>query len=176
MKKNVKMHITLTIIATIAIVWYLLQSFNGLTNIWSLPLLAAITGVTAVILPFLARRVRPLNAVISAGIALLFMIMVLAFLPAAMKFWTLFTIIFIVALATEVMVHGWGVIHLGELILDFLFSLLATWLITNLNGPVLTVIVLVLTYVAVLSFDLDFAFSLKRSDNGESKKDAKSAE
>ena len=41
----------LTAIATIAIAWYLLTSYEVLTNWWSLPTIAISTGLLSLILP-----------------------------------------------------------------------------------------------------------------------------
>lgn len=156
----------LTAIATIAIVWYLLTSYEVLTNWWSLPTIAISTGLLSLILPVLVYRFKATFSIISTGLLLFIIQIVKSFM--SVPFWTLGLLIFSIAIITEVVVNN---VSFGDLLIDFAFSLIASYLIIHFSNTLITLLILILTYLLVTLVGFSFKFNLKES-LGKSKKKA----
>ena len=155
----------ISVIATIAIAWYLFTYYSVINTWWSLPLLAGATGLLSVILPLLIRRFKPLWSIIATGFTLLIM-QILPFFSTygeSTKFWGLTIIILVIAMITEALAHGISILHIGEFILDLIISIAAAWLITTFETPITTVVLLLITFISTLVIDFNFEFSLKRN-------------
>ena len=153
--------IFLSVVATIAIIWYLATSYNVTNTQWFLPLLAGITGISAITHPWLCNRSDVFYSWISAGCAIL----VLELLNEGINFSGITLLLFIIAFITDLCVHGLKVLHFGELLFDLGVSLLSAFAIVRLDShPISIVAILIVTYCVIIMFDLnDPIITFKRS-------------
>jgi len=153
--------IFLSVVATIAITWYLATAYNVANTWWFLPLLAGITGISATTHPWLCKRSDVFYSWISAGCAIL----VLDLLNEGINFSGITLLLFIIAFFTDLCVHGLKVLHFGELLFDLGISLLSALAIVKLDTyPISIVAILIVTYCVIIMLDLnDPIITWKRS-------------
>ena len=150
--------IFLSVVATIAIIWYLATSYYVTNTQWFLPLLAGITGISAITHPWLCNRSDVFYSWISAGCAILV-------LDIPINLTGLTLLLFLIAFFTDLCVHGLKVFHFGELLFDLGVSLLSAFAIVRLDShPISIVAILIVTYCVIIMFDLnDPIITFKRS-------------
>jgi len=154
----------LSIVAILAILWFVFSSLELITRWWALPAIAAFTGILSIVIPSLAKRFRPFASVISVGWAILLYLTILPF--TASKLLALTIIIFIIAIITEILTNSG--LHIGSLLLDLLISAVTAWLLTKLSFTCLgTLLGLLDCYLVVLLIDFDFSFSIKKRNTNE---------
>lgn len=162
----------LTVIATIAITWYLITSFDVINKGWSLPLIAVITGVCSIILPGIAKRFKAFNTVISTGITVLLMITVLPLLIGENNeyLWgNTFILISAISLLSELYVYH--KIQFGDLIIDFALSALSAWLIIQSTNCIIILVILLITYILILLINCNFSLSWRKTNNKNNNKE-----
>lgn len=157
--------IFLSVVATIAITWYLATAYNVTNAWWFLPLLAGITGISAITQPWLCKRSDLFYSWISSGCAIL----VLESATETISFNGLTIFLFGIAFFTDLGVHGLKVFHFGEILFDLGISLLSALAIIQLHSyPIGIVISLIITYCLIIVFDLnDPIITFKRSRKSE---------
>ena len=145
-----------TAIAVIAIVWNILQSTDNLGYWWSLPLLAGLTGIFAILISALGKKCFAFHSITGAGLALLV-------IPITQKlffhnFFAVWEAILLFAVITELTQKT---AHLGSFLLDLVICFASAFLITKYDSTIITVIILLITYLLVILIDFDFQFSFK---------------
>lgn len=149
-----KITILFPVIASITIIWYLLTHLGLSTSRWFFPTIAIGSGILSLILPALASRFRIAYSIISFGLILLLLQIVQIFVPT-ISFWYWVAMIYIIAILTEFMGKN---ISVGDFLIDFLFSLIAAYLILLFNKTIITLVILLLNYIAVILFSVSFKF------------------
>ena len=149
----------LSVIAVLAITWSILSFFDKMTKWWSLPLLAVITGIIGILLPKIAKSVKPFYSIISSGISLLLIDLAFEFIPKEFKFLGLLAILTVVSLLTDLLVSCQTTT--GDILFDIIISIVATFIINFFGILIVTLPILLVLYVLVILIQFDFRFSLK---------------
>ena len=154
--------ISVTVIAVLAIVWNLLEDMNYLNKWWALPLTAAITGILAIIIPFLGKKFSILYSINAVGFTLLLMAIMRSFFT--INILSVWEAIIVIAVITE---FTQKTFHIGAGLFDLFISFVSAYLINNYGSSsmVITVIILLITYLMVILIDFDFQFSVKGANN-----------
>ena len=156
----------LTVIAVIAITWYLITSFDAINKWWSLPLIAIAPGILSIVLPTIARRFKAFNSVISTGITVLLMITVLPLVIGENNeyLWgNSFLLISSISLLSELYVYH--KIQIGDIIIDLALSALAAWLIVQTTNCIIILVILLITYILSLLVNCNFSLSWRNNNN-----------
>lgn len=162
----------LTVIATIAITWYLITSFDVINKSWSLPLIAIVPGIFSIILPRIAKRFKAFHSVISTGITILLMITVLPLFVGENNeyLWgNSFFLISSISLLSELYVYH--KIQLGDLIIDLALSALSAWLIVQTTNCIIILVILLITYILILLINCNFSLSWRKNNNNNNKEE-----
>lgn len=150
----------ITIVAIISTIVYLCTYFEVTTRVWYLPLLAGVTGLTALILPALAKVAKPLWSVVSTGITLF----VMQILPEWMfTVYVVFALICLIATFSDACVHGSSNLSWGNAIFNSIISCISALIIFKVENELATAIILLIVYLITLIVDFNFQFSIKRS-------------
>lgn len=174
----------LSSIAVLAIIWFILASYDAFHASWALPLVVTATSLGTLIVPLMLKRFKVVNSLIAVGMATLFLYIkeLLAITYCWSEYFNNFSsvlIIFIVGIITELLIiDTMGLLNimfdvLMLSIMSFMYAFLNTFAHTNLIG-ISTILWLFAYYILIILINSAFTFKLSfyviRND---SKKDSK---
>lgn len=136
--------IVLSIIATIAIIGYLFISYGLLNNWWSLPVIAVSSGIISMLLAKLSKRCHPCYAVTEVGIFLLTM----TTWNSIMAFNSFFELAICLYAISVFFDFALARVSLRSIIIDFLITFFAAWVIFPLDNGIITLISAFIAYLA----------------------------
>ena len=157
MKKHASVTLFTTIIAVIAFIWYEFASLDTFSKVWALPFIAVLTALCSISLPSLMRRWNVFYSIVATGWTLL----VFTVAPSLnQSFWVTAIELFIIAIITEILVRGPRYLF-GDIILDIILSIIATWIIRHFSDCMVTTFTLLIMYA--ISLLINLSFSVKKS-------------
>ena len=154
----------LTIVAILAIIWYICTDFSVTNNWWFLPLMAIITGVTTIALPIIAKRFKLFWSIVSTGITLLILQCF-----QEISFAGLVIALSVIALVTDLSVHGKSVMHIGETVFDVAISFGVALYLTYFSYSIVRTLFILIGFLLTLKIDFTFKFFLKGTNSNPTK-------
>lgn len=155
--------ILISAVTVLVISWKILSFFDRISQWWSLPLLAFLTGFATILLPKIAAKFKKCYAIMASGIALLLIDLFSRLFPKDFKFFGILGIILVVGLITDFLVSLR--VSIGDILFDLAVSAAGTAIISFFNITILSIVMLILIYFVILSFRFSFKYPTKKDDS-----------
>lgn len=157
--KKFSMTTILSVIAAIAIIWYVFSNVHFFDYWYALPIISLITGVCSFIIPRIEKKLKQINSIIATGLAIMAFFIFSNFVPKD-KNW-IAQLIIIAGLSIFIDIYSWATFHIADSIFNVAIAAITVWLLSQTNYWLLTLIILEINFLVVLTINFHFRFYIK---------------